>query len=174
MGYVLVAFLAGGDFGVAAATFYLVAYCITMLAAFSAVSALSNSDRDAQGPADYTALATRRPGLALVLTAALFSLAGIPLTAGFMGKAYVLAGGAAAQEWPLLLVLVISSVIGLYYYLRVVIAVFAAPEPDPPHIPRTPLAAALALAVLLLLVIWLGAYPGPAMETVAGLVSGLR
>ena len=123
-----------------------------------------------------TGLAWRRPWLAAVLTAAMFSLAGIPLTAGFMGKAYLVAGGAAAGQWGLLVVLVVSSAIGLYYYLRVVMALYLTPSEGehPQPAPRVPFAAGLALGLLLVLLVWLGAYPGPAMDLIAGLVGGLR
>ena len=113
LGYALVAFLAGGPIGPAAATFYLVAYFVTILAAFGVVTLLSGGDRDAGELEDYRGLFWRRPWLAGVFSAALLSLAGIPLTAGFLGKFYVVAAGASVAAWGLVLVLVLASAIGL-------------------------------------------------------------
>ena len=93
LGYLLVAFLAGGENGGTAATFYLVAYSATTLAAFGVVTVLSGGDRDAELLDDYRGLGWRRPWLAAVFAVALFSLAGIPLTAGFVGKFYLVDGG---------------------------------------------------------------------------------
>jgi len=95
-GYVLVAFLAGGTMAIEAVSFYLVAYTVTILAAFGIVAVLSGSERDADDVEDYRGLFWRRPLLAGVFTAALLSLAGIPATMGFIGKFYVLTAGASA------------------------------------------------------------------------------
>src|SRR6185369_7945610 len=120
LGYLLVAFLAGGASGVKAATFYLVTYAATVLGAFGVVTVLSGGDRDADLLSDYRGLAWKRPWLAAGFTAMLLSLAGMPLTAGLIGKFYLFVTGIRAGLWPLVAALVLSSAIGLYYYLRVV------------------------------------------------------
>ena len=109
---------------IAAAAFYLVAYFITTIGAFGVVSVVSGKDRDADLMEDYQGLAWRRPWLAAVFSAMLFSLAGIPLTAGFVGKFYVVGAGAESSLWALVVVLVINSAIGLFYYLRIIAALF--------------------------------------------------
>src|SRR5262245_43074809 len=86
LAYLLVAFLASSALAITAVTFYLVAYFVTMLGAFGTVSALSGRDRDADRIADYRGLFWRRPWLTGSFTSMLLSLAGIPLTAGFVGK----------------------------------------------------------------------------------------
>jgi len=111
-GYILVAFLAGGAIAIEAVSFYLVAYTVTTLAAFGIVTVLSGSLCDADDFEDYRGFFWRRPVIAIVFTAALFSLAGIPATVGFLGKFYILAAGAAAAAWPLMIVLVLTSVAG--------------------------------------------------------------
>ena len=126
-GYILVAFLAGGTMAIEAVSFYLVAYTVTILAAFGIVTVLSNSERDAGDLEDYRGLFWRRPVIAGVFTVALLSLAGIPATMGFLGKFYVLAAGAAADAWALIIILVVTSVAGLFYYLRVVVMLYSAP-----------------------------------------------
>jgi NADH-quinone oxidoreductase subunit N len=165
LGYLLVAFEAGGRVGAQAATFYLTAYFITTLGAFGVVTALSTRERDAGDLEDYRGLFWRRPALAGVFTAMLLSLAGIPLTAGFLGKFYILAAGASSAIWALMIVLVVSSAIGLFYYLRIVVAIYSQPaEP----LPRPALAAPdrVVLLALTVLLIWFGVYPGPLVSQI--------
>ena len=134
-GYILVAFLAGSTMAIEAVSFYLVAYTVTILAAFGIVTVLSGSERDADDLEDYRGLFWRRPVIAGVFTAALLSLAGIPATIGFLGKFYVLAAGAAATAWPLVIILVVTSVAGLFYYLRIVVALYSAPSEHAAPVP---------------------------------------
>ena len=166
-GYILVAFLAGGAMAIEAVSFYLVAYTATILAAFGVVAVLSHAERDADDIGDYRGLFWRRPVLASVLTIALLSLAGIPATMGFVSKFYVLAAGAAASFWPLILILAITSVAGLFYYLRVVVALYSAP-PDPSFngaisISKSGVFVVVALSIFL---IWSGIYPTPLLNLV--------
>ncbi len=175
LGYLLVAFLAAGDLAAGAVTFYLTAYFITTLIAFGVVSVVSDGETEADDIDDYRGLYWRRPWLAALMTAALFSLAGIPLTAGFLGKYYVLAAGIQSSFWVLALVLVASSVIGLFYYLRVVVAMVSAPSeaPTPRAAARVPLAGGLALAVLGVLILWFGVYPAPLIHVIRTAMAGL-
>jgi NADH-quinone oxidoreductase subunit N len=178
LGYVLVAFLAGGDQAAEAVTFYLVAYFITTLAAFGVVTVLSDSEREADRLEDYRGLFWRRPFLAALLTAALLSLAGIPLTVGFLGKFFVAAAGVEAALWTLVIVLVAGSAIGLYYYLRLVVVMFSplpdrATEPSWPRAGRIWGGAALSLTALSVSLIWLGVYPLPLIQLIEVSVSGL-
>jgi NADH-quinone oxidoreductase subunit N len=177
VGYVLVAFLAVGPVAVPAAGFYFVAYFVSVLAAFGVVAVLSGGARDADAIDDYRGLAWRRPYLAGVLTAALLSLAGIPLTAGFVAKFYVLYAGINSRLWALSVILVVTSVIGLFYYLRVVVAVYRMPEessgeegaPLGGAAARCPMPAALALAAVTALLVWFGVYPAPLIHVLQGL-----
>ncbi len=170
-GYILVAFLAGGTLAVEAVSFYLVAYTVTILAAFGIVSVLSGSERDADDLEDYRGLFWRRPVIAGVFTAALFSLAGIPATMGFIGKFYILDAGAAAAAWPLIIILVVTSVAGLFYYLRVVVTLYSAP---PEHVADQAVSTSqpaawsgvFMLTVLALLLIWFGVYPTPLLHVI--------
>src|SRR6185437_3205891 len=118
---------------------------------------------------DYRGLFWRRPWLALMLAAMLLSLAGIPLTAGFLAKFYVVAAGAAATLWLLILVLVVTSVVGLYYYLRVVVALFSTSDDSAPVAAAMPPAAAWLLGVLFVGLIWVGVYPEPFLRLVLAL-----
>jgi NADH-quinone oxidoreductase subunit N len=165
LGYLLVAFLAGGAAAVEAVTYYLVAYVVTTLGAFGVVTVLSSRDGDADDLEAYRGLLWRRPALGVAFSATLLSLAGIPLTAGFIGKFYVLTAGVASAMWALVLSVAITSAIGLFYYLRVVVVMFADPAvaPAAPGFPAAslPLASGLVVALLFLLLLWLGVYPAP-------------
>lgn len=169
LGYLLVAMLAGCALAREAATFYLVAYFVTILGAFGVVSALSG-ESDAEPIADFRGLFWQRPGIAVAFTASLLSLAGIPLTAGFLGKFYVLAAGVGAALWALAIALVVNSAIGLFYYLRVVVAMFSQSEGSAP---AAPWPARLALTVLAVLVIWLGVHPEPLVRMIQTATAGL-
>jgi len=168
-GYILVAFLAGSPMAIEAVAFYLVAYTVTMLAALGIVTVLSRSGQDAEDLEDYRGLFWQRPAIAGIFTIALLSLAGIPATMGFVGKFYVLASGANAQAWPLILILVVSSVAGLFYYLRVVVALYADPAEDAVPALAVSRSMVLLLAVLATLLIWLGVYPTPLLNLIRAL-----
>ena len=120
---------------------------------------------------DYRGLFWRRPWLAGLLTATLLSLAGIPLTVGFVGKFYVVVAGVGAAQWALVIVLVMGSAIGLFYYLRLVVVMLSSvpetkaerswPSPSGLHA-----GAALALVVLAVAIVWLGVYPTALSELI--------
>jgi len=165
LGYLLVAFVASGSLAVEAVTFYLATYFVTTLGAFGVVTVLSGESGDADALGEYRGLAWRRPWLAAFFTATLLSLAGIPLTAGFIGKFFVVAAGAQSGLWWLVIILALMSALGLYYYLRIVVTLFASPEERPaaeaaPRVSPS-WAAGIALGVLAVLLLWFGVYPGP-------------
>lgn len=174
MGYLLLPLLAGGETGISAATFYLVAYVITVLAAFGVVTVLSTHGDDAGALENYRGLFWRRPWLGGLLAASLFSLAGLPLTAGFLAKLYLVAAGVGAGLWWLVGALVLSSAIALYFYLRIVVAMLQQPdEAGEARRPLVPLGAGLALALLALGLLWLGVYPSPLLRAIQGAIAGL-
>jgi NADH-quinone oxidoreductase subunit N len=163
-GYLLIALLATREYAPLAASCYLLAYVVTTLGAWGVVTALSNKEGDADSLEEYRGLAWRRPWLSGALTAMLFSLAGIPLTAGFVGKFYLLTAGVAGRLWLLVILLVINSAIGLFYYVRIIVALYSQPRPggaESPAAARTSPAASAALAALFLFLIWFGVYPAP-------------
>jgi NADH-quinone oxidoreductase subunit N len=170
MGYLLVALLAGGALGAPAATYYFAAYSATILGAFGTMTLLSGRGREAASIDDYRGLFWRRPLVAGAFTTMLLSLAGIPLTAGFLGKFYVIAAGASQSRWILLFTLVVSSTIGLFYYLRIIVAMYAQPHApaleDDSDTLSLPVVATLALAVLTGLVFLAGVYPAPLWDVI--------
>lgn len=165
MGYLLVAFEASGNMAPAAIAFYLVAYFITTLGAFGVISVLSDRERDADILADYRGLFWRRPVLASIFTVMLLSLAGIPLTAGFLAKFYIVAAGVSGSAWLLVFVLVTTSVIGLFYYLRVLVTMYTPATEEFPAAPGFHPAGAVLIAFTVLLV-WFGVYPAVLLNVV--------
>ncbi|WP_031431401.1 NADH-quinone oxidoreductase subunit N [Methylomicrobium agile] len=166
MGYLLVAFIAGARIAkplvVESVGFYLVAYFITTIGAFGVVSVLSSADREAGDIAVYRGLFWRRPWLAGTFTLMLLSLAGIPLTAGFIGKFYIFASGADGKLWGLLAAVIVGSGLGLFYYLRIIVTMSTeedeGKETELRTMPGEQLSA-LTLAVLSLLLVWFGILP---------------
>lgn len=177
MGYFLVALLAGGPLGAPAATYYLIAYATTILAAFGLMTILSGPRDEAASIDDYRGLFWRRPVVAGAFTTALLSLAGIPLTAGFLGKFYVVAAGASQSRWLLLFTLVVSSTIGLFYYLRIIVALYSQPAgPDleaESSAHSLSLPAVLALATLTGLILLLGVYPALVWDAIIAVTRDL-
>ena len=178
LGYVLVAFVASNSQGVEAVTFYLIAYTVTTLGAFGVVSVLSEKERDAESLEAYRGLFWRRPGLAMIFTATLVSLAGIPLTAGFIGKVFVLLAAIQSALWPLVILLVLTSALGLVYYLRIVVAMYAAlPQTEaarnPRPVPSLSLAGSIILVTLTIGLVWLGIYPAPIIHAIRLTVASL-
>lgn len=177
-GYLLVALIASKGLAVEAVGVYLATYVLTSLGAFGVITLMSTpySGRDADALYEYRGLFWRRPYLTAVLTVMMLSLAGIPLTAGFIGKFYVIAAGVEAHLWWLLGAMVLGSAIGVFYYLRVMVTLFMR-EPNL-HRHDAPFdwgqgAGGIMLLVVALLVFVLGVYPQPLLELVqqAGLVS---
>ena len=172
LGYLLVAFQAAGVLGPQAVTVYLVAYFVTILGAFGVVTVVSGGAPEADRIEDYRGMFWRRPVLAGIFTFMLLSLAGIPVTAGFIGKFYIVAAGASSSLWALIVILVITSAIGLYYYLRIVAMMYErqpALAPQPAVVPS----GGVALVVLAVLLIWFGIFPGPLLSAVRHAVAGL-
>jgi NADH-quinone oxidoreductase subunit N len=182
LGYLLVAFLASGERAGVAAGFYLIAYFATTLAAFGVITVLSTGARDADRLADYRGLGARRPVLAAIFAVALFSLAGMPLTMGFIGKFVIVSAGAGAALWGLVIVLVLTSTIGLYYYTRLIVVMYVR-RPDELELagagPAARIAAAggaagvVVLAALTVFLLVFGVFPSPLLRLVEHAVSTL-
>src|ERR1019366_7582244 len=161
-----VAFEASSATASEAVSFYLVAYFITTIGAFGVVTVLSDEERDADILEDYAGLFWRRPILAGIFTLMLLSLAGIPVTAGFLAKFYVVTAGASAGIWALILILVISSVIGLFYYLRVLVTMYARVREEAPRAEPHAIGGSYVLVALTILLVWLGVYPVPLLTVI--------
>jgi NADH-quinone oxidoreductase subunit N len=171
LGYLLVALVASGPYTVEAVGVYLITYSVTQLGAFGVVALMSSprGERDADHLYDYRGLFWRRPLLVAILVPMMLSLAGIPITAGFIGKFYVVAAGIDARLWWLIGAVVLGSAIGLYYYLRVVVTMFMQdPERlrfDAPKGWAQQVGGVMVL-LLTLLMFALGIYPQPVIALI--------
>ncbi|RJG14595.1 NADH-quinone oxidoreductase subunit NuoN [Pseudomonas cavernicola] len=177
-GYLLIALIASKGLAVEAIGVYLVTYVLTSLGAFGVITLMSTpfKGRDCDALYEYRGLFWRRPYLTAVLAVMMLSLAGIPLTAGFIGKFYVIAVGVQSQQWWLLGSLVLGSAIGVFYYLRVMVTLFLI-EPnlrrhDAPFNWGQRTGGIMLLAIALLAFV-LGLYPQPLLDLVqqAGLIA---
>lgn len=172
-GYLLVAIVVGGQLAVEATGVYLITYLVTTLAAFGVVTQVSSpfGGEDAAGLHHYRGLFWRRPWLAAVMTVSFLSLAGIPLTAGFIGKFYMIALGVADARWWLVGGIVAGSAIGLFYYLRVMVTLYM-PEPGMRRRDATEdwgsRVGGLTLMVVAVLILVIGVYPAPVIDWVVG------
>jgi len=156
-GYILVALAAGGPDGSAAAVFYLAAYSFMNLGAFALLTMMGRGSDEPVLVSDLAGLGFRQPLAGLALTLFMISLGGIPPTAGFMGK--VLVFGAAVKAglvWPLVVVGVLNSVVSVFYYLRITVALYMRePEGEPVALSlNVPAVAALLLTAAVTL--WWG------------------
>ena len=180
IGYLLVAFIAGcsiaPQLAVESVTFYLVAYFITTIGAFGVVSVLSTPQTEAGDISIYHGLFWRRPWLAGTFTLMLFSLAGIPLTAGFIGKFYIFTSGADARLWGLLLAIIIGSGLGLYYYLRIIVVMSMNVEEAVREAEESSNAwiSTAILAALSLLLVWFGIYPNLLVTIIQSISNTIR
>lgn len=169
MGYLLITLIAGTTAGIEAAIFYLAAYVITTLGAFGIISILSVCEHDADNIDELRGLFWNNPWIASVLTLAMLSLAGLPLTAGFISKFYLVLAGVKSGLWILAFSLVINSVISLYYYLRVVKTMFTA-APDRRAL-KVPAIMNLLLFIIAAGILFLGILPSYLTELISNFSS---
>jgi NADH-quinone oxidoreductase subunit N len=174
VGYVLVALLAGSATAFAAALTYLAAYAVTMTGVFGIITLLSQpgSLHDADRLETYRGLMWERPWLAGAFTVMLLSLAGLPPTMGFIAEVYVIAAGVGAYLALPLAALIIGSAIGLYYYLRIIV-VMLSPAPGRAALPARARLGTATVAVLLVVLVWLGIYPAPMIAGIQQTVASL-
>lgn len=167
LGYILVAIIAATDLSAEAVTFYLVAYFISIIGAFGTLSVFT-SEQELDAIEDLRGMFWHRPVLSVVFSAMFFSLVGIPLTAGFVGKFYVVLAAVDSGLWLLAAVLVLSSIIGLYYYLRVIKTMLSAAGDTNPKTVNGKLSAMgmVAVSALGLLIIWFGVFPAQLIKMI--------
>ncbi len=162
-GYLMMGVAARNDRGIAGLLFYLLAYAFTNLGAFTVLTVMAHRQGEDLSFAPYTGLAKRQPWVALTMALFMFSLTGIPPTAGFVGKYYIFWAAVEADLIWLAVIGVLTSLISAFFYLRVVVAMyFSDPSQETPsHLYRT-LVLALFLCAAGTLV--LGIWPGPLLE----------
>lgn len=169
--------VAAGKDAVGGVIYYLLGYGAANLAAFAVLCHLERGGEEVEDLADLSGLAQTQPGPAFAMTLAMISLAGIPCTAGFLGKLWVFRSGVATGDVGLVVIALVTSVLSLYYYLRVVVVMYMqepgqglpgeltagrVTAPDPSR-----WGSRLALSVAAALILILGMYPG---ERLLGMV----
>ena len=159
-GYLLVGLVAANQVGKAAILFYLLAYSVTNLAAFGVIALLGSRERDNDELRDYAGLWHSRPALAALMTVCLLSLGGLPPTAGFIGKWYIFSAAVSSGYYWLAIIGVLTSVISVFFYLRVVVMMYMADRegalPLPAVVTRMGMA---ALTVAIAAIFYLGVLP---------------
>jgi NADH-quinone oxidoreductase subunit N len=158
-GYLLVGLVAANETGKAAILFYLLAYAVTNVAAFGVIALLGTRERNNDELRDYAGLWHTRPGLAALMTISLLSLGGIPPTAGFIGKWYIFSAAVSAGYYGLAVIGVLTSVISVFFYLRVVVMMYMSEREtsiEPAVISKTGMA---TLAIAAIAIFYLGVLP---------------
>jgi NADH-quinone oxidoreductase subunit N len=129
-GYILLGLIGGNQLGMASVIYYVLVYIFSNLGAFGVVIAISNATGK-ENIEDYNGLYQTNPKLSLIMTLALFSLAGIPPVAGFFGKFFLFTAAAQKGFYLLVLIAVLNTIISLFYYLLVVKAMFIVKSENP-------------------------------------------
>jgi len=175
-GYLLVAVVASNSLSNEAINLYLIIYTLSTLGTFGVVTLVSSpfNGQDTDHVSDFQGLFWKRPYLAIVFTIMILSLAGIPLTAGFIGKFFIMSAGVTSHLWWLLAALVIGSAIGIYYYLRVIVTLYM----------NTPIKQSMRYkgfsfngVILILLtatVLFIGIYPQPMLDLLQAAGLGIQ
>jgi NADH-quinone oxidoreductase subunit N len=163
-GYLLVGLVAANDVGKAAILFYLAAYAVTNLAAFAVIALLGARDAANDELRDYAGLWHARPALAALMTVCLLSLGGLPPTAGFIGKWYILSAAVSAGYYGLAIIGVLTSVISVFFYLRVVVMMYMADRPAALASAPTAGVGMAALVASIVVIVVLGVLPTPLLN----------
>ena len=170
-GYLLIALLAGGDVGKGAVLFYLLTYAITNIGAFGVIALIETADRPGDRIRDYAGLWNDRPALAALMTIFLLSLGGFPPMAGFIAKWYVFSAAVKAGYTGLAIIGVLTSVISVFFYLRIVVMMYMTPGDATVRVPAVPKLPGAALVVSAILIFYLGILPTRVLELAAASIS---
>jgi len=155
VGFILIGISGSSELGSTSVVYFVLIYIFSNLAAFGVISLVS-AITGKENISDYKGFYKTNPALAWILTIALFSLAGVPPTAGFFGKFFLLMAGAAKANWTLITIAALNMVISFYYYLRVVKSIFMDANDKPIERVSMPLMSRLALYICILGIIATG------------------
>jgi NADH-quinone oxidoreductase subunit N len=166
-GYLLVGLVAANNVGKGAILFYLLAYSITNLAAFGVIALLADRDRPHDELGDFAGLWHTRPAAAALMTVCLLSLGGLPPTAGFIGKWYIFSAAVSAGYYWLAILGVLTSVVAVFFYLRVVVMMYMSDGTAAGVPARVGGTGLTALAASVFLIIYLGVLPTAVLDLAA-------
>ncbi len=170
MGFLLMTLLAvktdGGPFALAV---YLVVYAAMDLGAFGIIASLSNKKEDRDTLEDYEGLGYTRPWSSAVLTLCLLSLAGLPPTAGFVGKVVIFKAVLQAGEVSIALVAILMSVLSIYLYMKVVVVLYMKPATATTPVTRLGIFEQAGSGIIFLFLLWAGIAPSPLLSLISRL-----
>jgi NADH-quinone oxidoreductase subunit N len=174
-GYILIAVVSVPELGVAAAVFYLTVYAFMTVGVFAVLAAVGRGDAAGESGYELSAwagLGWRRPWLGVAMMLFLLSLAGIPLTGGFLGKYVVFQAAIKSELYGLAVIGALNATVAAYYYLRIIVAMYMREADGEPH---TPLPVTLSMATVMVVsvagVLVLGLAPGWLLEIIRGLAA---
>ena len=176
-GYLLVALVAANDTAAAGLLFYLLVYTVMTIGTFGVVITVGNQTESHSRIEDYAGFGWRKPVLGVFMTVFLLSLAGFPGTAGFIAKYHLLLGAAESRLWVLSVILVLTTVVSYWYYLRVAWYMWMTEAPETTGADErimTPFATRIVLVASVALILLAGVFPGAALDLAAGSIDGLR
>jgi NADH-quinone oxidoreductase subunit N len=163
-GYLLLGIVAASRAGKAAILFYLLAYAVANLGALGIVALLGTAAHQHDQLRDFAGLWKSRPGLAGLMTVFLLSLGGFPPMAGFIGKWYIFSAAVQEGHYWLAIIGVLTSVISVFFYLRIVVMMYMTEEAGAPARPRVSLPSMLALGFAILVTFYLGVLPTKVLD----------
>jgi len=159
-GYILIGFIAGNETGITAVGLYLLIYTFTNIGAWTVIVALRRKDVVGEHIDDMSGLFFKHPAAAVLMLIFLLSLAGIPPTAGFIGKYYLFAAAIETGHNVLAVIAVLNAAVSIYFYLRIVVSMFMRDATERTGLTSAPgLSFALGIALIFTMVI--GIYPDP-------------
>jgi NADH-quinone oxidoreductase subunit N len=170
-GYLLLALVSANDVAKGAVLFYLLTYAVTNIGAFGVIVLLDNADRPNDQVRDYAGLWNEHPVLATLMAIFLLSLGGFPPMAGFIAKWYVFSAAMKAGYSGLAIIGVLTSVVSVFFYLRIVVMMYMTPSETPARFPPVPRMAGIALLVSAILIFYLGILPTRVIDWAAASVS---
>jgi NADH-quinone oxidoreductase subunit N len=166
-GYLLVGLVAANQVGKAAILFYLLAYSVTNLGAFGVIALLGTRERNNDELRDYAGLWHSHPALAALMTVCLLSLGGLPPTAGFVGKWYIFSAAVSAGYYWLAIIGMLTSVVSVFFYLRVVVMMYMADRQGVAVPARVSGFGMVALGLAIVAIFYLGILPTPVLNLAA-------
>jgi NADH-quinone oxidoreductase subunit N len=172
VGYMLMALLAAKGRGASAIMFYTAAYALMDLGAFGTIALLSSEKEDLDSLEDYRGLGFSHPWKSALLTVCLFSLAGLPPTVGFVGKYVLFQATLQAGFVALAIVGIITAIVSVYYYLKVVVVLYMSSEESKAVVPDSGFFGDFANAAVLLFIFCLGIVPSYLLDLIAHIASG--
>jgi len=170
-GYLLVGLVAANQVGKAAILFYLLAYSVTNVAAFGVIALLGSRDRGNDELRDYAGLWQSHPALAALMTVCLLSLGGLPPTVGFIGKWYIFSAAVSAGYYWLAIIGMLTSVVSVFFYIRVVVMMYMADRGDVPAPARIGGLGMAALTVAIAAIFYLGVLPTQVLNLAAASIA---